>query len=529
MKRIASMSLVLAVLVAACTSGNGGGKTSGSPASQAPSVLTVATTANITTWDPIQSFSTEALYMANLYDGLLRVNPPGSSEQFTPLLATSWEHSKDGLTWTWHLREGVTFHDGETFDSAAAKASIEAAKDRGGAGFIWAPLKSMDTPDANTLVMNLSYSAPMDLVAGSTYGSWMVAPKALDASAKDKKYFESGIDAGAGPYTLDSYTPDQEVVLKKYDSYWGGWDGAHVDNVVLEIVPEAVQQQQMLDGGQVDLATRVPQDALASYENKPGFTVSANASWFNYTAFFNTLRAPLDDPKVRQALSYAIPYQDIIKVAALGYATQARGPVPQGVWPYSDQTPQYTYDLAKAEDLLAQAGHPNGGFDLKLTYAAENDTEAKFAPLIQDSFKQIGVNVQVKAILFNQQWEAAKSDPKNAQDIFVLLYWPTYADAGTDNLYSMFHCASPPFFNLSYWCNKQFDNDIDTAATLTVTDPEKSQELYNSAQKLLVDQAPAGFLMDTQAVYVVPDTVQGFQYNENYPFSLFFYDMSKTA
>ena len=457
------------------------------------------------------------------------MNPPGSAEQFTPLLATSWEHSKDGLTWTWHLREGVTFHDGEPFNADAAVQSIMASKDRGGAGFIWAPLKSVKATDGNTIVMHLSYAAPMDLVAGSTYGSWMVAPKALAAEKKNGKYFEKGIAAGTGPYTLSSYTPNQEVVFEKNPSYWGGWDGAHFDKVLLEITPEAVQQQQMLDGGQVDLALRLPQDSLASYKDKPGFTLSVNASWLNFTAFFNTLRPPLDNPLVRQALSYAIPYQDIVDVGQLGFATQARGPVPQGVYPYSDSTPQYQEDLTKAKDLLTKAGYPNGGFTLNLTYAAENDSEGRFAPLFKSAFAKIGVTVNVKAILFNQQWEQAKSDPKNAQDIFVLLYWPTYADAGTDNLYSMFHCADPPFFNLSYWCNKTFDKDIDTAAKLEVTDPQKAQSLYDDAQKLLVDQAPAGFLMDSQAVYAVPDTITGFQYNENYPFSLFFYGMSRTA
>ena len=188
----------------------------------------------------------------------------------------------------------------------------------------------------------------------------------------------------------------------------------------------------------------------------------------NFTAFFNTLRPPLDNPLVRQALSYAIPYQDIVDVGQLGFATQARGPAPQGVHPYSDSTPQYQEDLTKAKDLLTKAGYPNGGFTLNLTYAAENDSEGRFAPLFKSAFAKIGVTVNVKAILFNQQWEQAKSDPKNAQDIFVLLYWPTYADAGTDNLYSMFHCADPPFFNLSYWCNKTFDKDIDTAGEVEV-------------------------------------------------------------
>ena len=118
----------------------------------------------------------------------------------------------------------------------------------------------------------------------------------------------------------------------------------------------------------------------------------------------------------------------------------------------------------RPKQLLDEAGHPDGGFNLKLTYASENDTEAAFAPLIKDSFAQIGVDVTIEPILFNQQWEAAKTDPTNAQDMFLLLYWPTYSDAGSDNLWSMFYgTGEAPHlnvtdFNLSYWKNEQYND-----------------------------------------------------------------------
>ena len=381
--------------------------------------------------------------------------------------------------------------------------------------------------DPYTLQLDLKYAAPMDLIASSGYGAWMVAPKALAASAKNPHYFEKGISAGTGPYRLTSYTPGQQVVLSAFPGYWGGWKGAHPSRLVFQITPEAVQQQQMLQGGQADLALSVPDTSYASFRANPGYRVVAQPSWNNYTAFFNVLRPPLNNVLVRQALSYAMPYQQMIKIGALGYATQSHGAVPKGVYPYSPGVPQYTTDLARARQLLARAGHPGGHFSLSLTYAAENPLEAKIAPLIKQSFAQIGVSVNIKAILFNQQWAAAKAHPKQAQDIFLLLYWPTYADAGSDNLHSMFHSASPPFFNLSYWSDKAYDTLIDTAQTLEVTDPAKALADYNQAQSLLVSQAPAAFLMDTQAVYVVPKDIRGFAYNENYPFSLFFYGVSK--
>ena len=103
---------------------------------------------------------------------------------------------------------------------------------------------------------------------------------------------------------------------------------------------------------------------------------------------------------------------------------------------------------------------------MTLTYAAENQDEARFAPLIKDAYAKIGVKVTLKPILFNQQWALAKGDPKKAQDMFLLLYWPTYSDAGADNLWSLFHSSAKPFFNLSYWNDPAYDKLVDTGAAI---------------------------------------------------------------
>ena len=184
-----------------------------STSAQDTTVLRVATTSGVTTWDPSLSFSTEAIYLANIYEPLLWVNPLGAAEQFSPALATDWSASEDGLTWTFNLREGVKFHDGADLTADAVVRSIERHKEIGGASFIWLPLESIEAVDNLTVQMNLSYAAPMDLVASSLYAAWIVSPNALDAAAEDESYFEAGVEAGTGPYMLQDYTPDAEVVL----------------------------------------------------------------------------------------------------------------------------------------------------------------------------------------------------------------------------------------------------------------------------------------------------------------------------
>jgi len=543
-----SVLVIVAVLLSAC-----GGAATPAPATQAPAtqppaptateaptavptpaplVLKYASSANITTWDPIASFSTEAAYMANMYEQLLRVNAPGSAEQYTPLLATSWEKSADGLTWTFHLRPNVKFHDGEPMNAAAVVKSIEAAKANAGASFIWLPLDKVEAVDDATVKFTLKYAQPLELILGSEYAAYIVSPKALDAAAANKDYWSTGVDAGTGPYMLESYKADQEIVLAKNPDYWGGWQAGQYDKVLVSIVPEATTRQQMLESGDADIVTTIPADSYASFASNPDFTVSTEPALFNYTAFFNTTKKPLNDIKVRQALSYAFPYDDIIKIGASGRGTQSHGTAPNGVFPYSTDVKQYTYDIEKAKQLLKDAGHDGGKFSLTLTYASENSTEEAFAPLIKDSFAQIGVDVTITPMQFSEQWALAKADPAKAQDIFLLLYWPTYSDAGGDNMYSMFYGAkdaphlNATKFNLSYWYNADYNALWDSASALSGTDLAASLAKYTEAQNLMVDQAPAAFLFDTKVAIVTPNKITGFKYNLNYPDVRFwFYDL----
>ncbi len=493
---------------------------------QDTSVLRVAATATVTTWDPSLSFSTEAIYLANIYEPLLWVNPPGAEEAFRPALATNWETSEDGLTWTFYLREGVTFHDGAPLTAEAVKRSIERHKEIGGASFIWFPLESVEAVDDLTVNLILSYPAPVDLIAASLYAAWIVSPNALDAVEESPDWFEAGNEGGTGPYMLSEYTPDSEVVLSAYPDYWGGWgDVARFENVVISITSDAVVQEQLLTGGEVDLALRLPQASYDRFVADENFVVHDVSTFFNYVGFLNVLRPPLDNPLVRQAISYALPYEDIITVGAEGRATQARGPVPAGVFPYSEDVPQYTQDLDRARELLTEAGYEGGGFELRLTYAAENTTEESFAPVLADALAEIGITVNIEPMLWSQQWELAKSDPPNAQDIFLLLYWPTYSDAGSDNLWSMFHSSESPFFNLSYYNNSEFDALVDEAIVLAGTDREGAQELYTEAMTMLVEDAPGLFFMDMQEWFAVPSYLDGYQYNPNYAFATFFYPL----
>ncbi|HID61752.1 MAG TPA: ABC transporter substrate-binding protein, partial [Anaerolineae bacterium] len=267
------------------------------PTEVPPKILRVAATASVTTWDPSSSFSTEALYLANIYEPLMWINPDGT---FEPALAESWDVSDDGLTWTFHIRDGVKFHDGSELTADVVKASIERTRELGtGASWIWWMVDSIEAVDDLTVEMTLSTAYPLDRVAASTYAAWIMSPAA--AAMEDSEWFEAGNEAGSGPWMLESYTPDEEIVLTRFEDYWGGWDDSQFDKVVISIVPEQVVQSQMLEGGEVDLALSLPAETLEDFQADPNFVVYEDATLFNYVGLLNTQRPPLDNKLVRQA------------------------------------------------------------------------------------------------------------------------------------------------------------------------------------------------------------------------------------
>lgn len=489
-------------------------------------ILVVAHTAEVTTWDPSSSFSTEVTYMANIYETLMIANPEGSAEPFSPALAEEWAVSEDGLEWTFYLRDGVFFHDGERMDAAAVKKALDRTIEMGeGASFIWAPVTSIEAVGDLELKITLSEAAPLDRIVSSSNGAWIMSPAAAD---QETDWFEAGNAAGTGPYMLESYRSGEELVLVGFDDYWRGWEGKHFSKVVVKIVSEAIVQRQLLESGDVHIASVVPIEAIATLEADPNLYVYREPSFYNYFGFLNTSKAPLDDVLVRQAVSYAINYQGIMDIATGGFANQSQGPVPQGLWPWHKDLPQYSYNIEKARELLVEAGYADGtlgGINMVLTHASENPAHTRYAPLIKESLAEIGINLEVRPILWTQQWAMAKeSAPAEAQDIFLLLWWPTYAD-GYDNLSSLFTSSMSGYWNLSYWENATYDQLIDEAYSLCVVDVDTSRDKYFEAQKMLVDEAVALFFYDPQEILPMSASIKGEALNQCYPRVIFFYNL----
>jgi peptide/nickel transport system substrate-binding protein len=299
---------------------------------------------------------------------------------------------------------------------------------------------------------------------------------------------------------LTKYVADQEIDFKADPNWWGGWKDNQFKQIVVQLVGDAGTQRQLLESGAVDTINLVARDQVDALKANPDITVYTGPSLNSYLMFFNTQKKPLDNEKVRVALSYAVPYADLITVGAGGFGTQSRGPVPIDLWPNTDGTVhQYTTDYNKAKQLLADAGYPGGGFTLQLTYTSENSNEANFTPLIKEAFAKVGVTVNIKALLNTADAAKARGNPADRQDLAIQLWWPSYPD-GIDNLKPMFGSESEVGYNWSYWYNPEFDKLIAEGFKLSATDPTAALVPYDKAQNMLVDQAVAAFLFDDQTV-----------------------------
>jgi len=472
--------------------------------------------------DPSTGFSNDSAVNSSVYETLVRYNP-GSDELVTPVLATDWKANKESTRWTFTLRDGVKFHDGTPLTAAAVKSSIERTMELGqGAAFIWGAVKSIEATDDQSVVFNLKYPAPLDLVATAGYGAYIFSPDCV--KGKKSAFFNAGNDCGSGPYTLESHEPGQRAVLKAFPDYWGGWDDGRFEDVVLQVVEDPNLRQQMIESGDADLTYDVPIDNLQSLDENPDVEVVTNPAFQNLIAFFNTQKAPLDDPQVRKALALAFPYQAYIENVMQGFAQHSNGIVPHGLFGHSESVPQYEQKLEEARRLLRQAGINET--PLTLTYATGDQNEAQAAELWKAELTKVGVDLQIRAMSWEAQWDLGKSEPAAAQDIFVMYWWPTYPTP-YDHLFSMFHSEEEPFFNLGYYSNPTFDRTIDRANTLLGTDKAEAEQMFVEAQKMLYRDTPAIPIFDQENIHVVRSDIKGYEDNPAYPHVIFFYELSR--
>jgi len=525
--RMVAVVAVFAIATAACTGSSTSPSNSGSASAGGDATFSYATfTQVMISWDPSSAYSNEIIAMSNMYETLTRYD--SETQEVVPSLATSWTSSKDGKHWSFTLQDGVTFHSGRPMTSADVKASIERTMELGqGAAYIWGAVKSIDTPDDQTVEFTLKYAAPLDLIASADYAAYIYDTQA--AGSKDLgKWFAEGNDAGSGPYTVDAWNEGQEVELrlKASPDYWQGWDGAHYDNYVFRVVPTATTSAQLLRDGQVTFAERLTPQLYDSFDGQDGFTAASAASWQTLLALLNTKSGPLADPAVRQALSYAIDWEGMM-VALQGAATSLSGVIPPGLWGHVEGI-EPTYDATNAADMLGQAGYgPDGDpLSLTLTYTKGDSDEELVAALMKSDLAKLNVSLDVRGLAWPTQWAKGKSqDLTERQDIFLFYWWPDYADPYSWFI-NMFHTEEPPFFNLSYYSDPWMDKTMQEAQVVSASDREAAIGLYGQMQDQVIQDMPSLSVYTQQYQRVMLSSVQGYVDNPAYPNVVFAYELT---
>jgi glutathione transport system substrate-binding protein len=480
-------------------------------------VFAVAST--FTTTDPYDANDTLSQAMAkSFYEGLFGFD---RNMKLKPVLAESYEASKDGLTYTIKLRHGVKFHDGTDFDAEAVKVNFDRVTNpdnklkRYGLYSIIAKTEVVD-PYTAKITLKEPFSAFINDLAHPS--GVMISPAALKQwGSKDIAFHP----VGTGPFKFVEWKSTDYLKVARNESYWRkGYP--KVDTITWKPVVDNNSRAALMQTGEAQFTFPVPYELADVLKSKPNLELVAAPSIVLRYLSMNVQQKPFDNPKVRQAIAYAINKQALAKVAFNGYAVPADGVVPDAV-EYSVKLGPWPYDLAKAKKLMAEAGYPNG-FETELWSAYNHSTAQKVSQFLQQQLAQIGIKAKITLLETGQRVEKVESwpDPKTAP---VRLYYVGWSSSTGEADWALrpllFGDSWPPkLFNTAYYRNDKVDADIKGA--LATTDKAQKAKLYRDAQQTIWNDAPWAPLVTEKllsahsrklsGVYVMPDA--SFEFSE---------------
>lgn len=352
-------------------------------------------------------------FVANqLYDGLTRFDLSSGDQipKIVPSLAESWEPNADLTSWTFQLREGVKFHDGTPWNADAAIFNLRRYVDKESPDFYQelnaqgglsvAGIKSFEKVD--DLTIRIDTVGPWSYLPTDLATVYFGSPTAIKELG-NKAFAENPV--GTGPFKFDSLVRGQRLELVRNDEYWRG--APKVERVVLRPIPDPTARVAALRSGEVNWIEVPPPDDVRSLESA-GFQVLTNSYDHIWPWVFNLRKAPFDNPKVRQALNWAIDRQALVDNILGGTAEAATGFVPKANSAYRPENDVYGYDPDKAKRLLAEAGYPDG-FTMTLSYPTSGSGNMIPTPMntaLQSDLAKVGVKVDLKPI----EWAAMLND-----------------------------------------------------------------------------------------------------------------------
>ena len=446
--------------------------------------------------------------VAYVFDGLTRFTPDA---KVVPGLARSWDVSADGITYTFHLRSGVKFHDGRPFTANNVVASFQRVLDpatKGGRGWPLYPIKGAEDYAASKAKTISGMAAPNDSTVVITLKEpFSIFPKLLAMPVTSIIPGSPSADfgqkpIGTGPWKFVEWRHDDYLRFAKNPDYFDG--APKTDSLMARIIPEMSTATAEFEAGNVDVLN-VPDEAGKSWQADPGkkkLLSSAPALRFWYVAI-NTTRGPLSDVRVRQALNYAVDVNTMLSQVMAGRGSVANGVIPPTLGGAEPSRKGYPHDVNKAKQLLAAAGHPNG-IDVEL-WSATTDQSPRVAQTIQANLAEAGIRAKIVQRDASSMREAAR---KGQTDLALKEWWADYPDA-ENFLYPLLHSKNKGVGgNVSFYSNPHFDALVDQAHH--EQDESKRNSLYTQADQIEFNDAPMIYLFFYKDMYAVQPWIKGF-------------------
>ena len=426
-------------------------------------------------------YAGEMYAQAMLYETLVNITADG----YEGCLAESWDISEDGKTYTFHIRDGVKFSDGEVCDANAIKANFDAIienKDR----HTWLEMMNLlvgvSAPDDKTFVIELSEPYyPLLTELGVTRPFAMISPKAMkDGSTKD------GVNAyiGTGPYVLTDFVTDEYAVFEANENYWG--EQPEIKKITVKVIPDNQTRILALEKGEIDMIfgkNMIDADAINQYTGNDKFTVSLSDPTSTRQIVLNTTKEVLADKEVRQALQHATNKQAISDGIFYGLEQPADTLFAKTV-PYCDiDLEPYAYDVEQAQSMLDEAGWVVGAdkirekdgqkLNIDLLYNSDSVTEKAIAEYLQSEYQKIGISLNIHG----EEEQSYRDNMKAGNfDMVFNICWGTPYDPQS----SLAAMRAPVYGDYAAQLGLEDKAEIDQAITdiLISTDEQKRQDLY---------------------------------------------------
>lgn len=527
-----TLSLVVAAAIAAgslvgCGSGSSGsGSTTAAPAgssaegaatteaaggaaSEGKDSLVIVTASDVLSMDPYRyDEGPTNQIMLHMYEAMVRQN---KDMKFEPCLAESWDISEDGKTWTFHLREGVKFHDGDVMDADDVVASIKVASNPDSPSAFssyTSTFEKVEAPDAKTVVITTNTPNPMMLFDVAQ----LYVLKKENVEGKTEEEISDKV-IGTGRYKFVEQVKEDHIDMVAYEDYWG--EIPAIKNVRFRpITNEATRTATMLTG-EVDFTIGVSvrdidrldaADGISILKQKGTRAIYLNMDSREDSPLFPGQKNPLADPKVRHAIYLAVDEDTIIKNVMNGCAFEMNSVITEN---YIGYTPveREKYDPEQAKALLAEAGYPDG---FEVTMDAPNDrymNDAQIAQAVASYLEKVGIKVNLNLMPKANFFSYIK--PRENKSMFLMTGWSDSSGDGLSLLHDMFYTYNVEkgdgTVNRGHYSNAKVDELIDKA--YLETDDTKRGELVAEAEKIILEDyafVPLHFEQDT---YAIKDTL----------------------